>query len=176
MSRESLAEAMNRLDDLVRRHWGMPLLSETAEAGASPDSSLRYLQTRLPEAGFDLSIGGNSFELVGRSDIDQIQYQFADLDQVTETNATIFITQQDFNAVFVEQQGAGAIWGGLAGGEYNCFGKSLAAFFTCIADCFEIAYADGREGVDDSKLSSIREAVQRNEGADVDAWLEYFYG
>lgn len=176
MSRESLAEAMNRLDGLVRRHWGMPLLSDADKAVTVPEDGLQYLLARLPETGFDLNIGGNSFELVGRRHIDQIQYQFADLDQVSETNATIFITQQDFNAVFVERQGAGAVWGGLAGGEYNCFGKSLADFFTCVADCFEIANADGREGVDDSKLSSIREAVQRNQGADVDAWLEYFYG
>jgi hypothetical protein len=172
MSRESLAEAMNRLDGLVRRYWGMPLFPDAPAAG----DNLQHLLARLPESGFDLNIGGNSFELVGRRHIDQIQYQFADLDQVSETDATIFITQQDFNAVFVEQRGSDAVWGGLAGAEYRCFGKSLAAFFACLADCFEIANADGQEGLDESKLSSIRDAVQRNEGAAVDGWLEYFYG
>ena len=63
MSRESLADALKRLDDLVRRHWGMPLLSEADKAATLPDDSLQYLLARLPEAGFDLNIGGNSFEL-----------------------------------------------------------------------------------------------------------------
>lgn len=175
MSRESLTEAIDRLDGLVRRYWGMPLVVADGEAIASPDDSLRLLLSRLPEAGFVLNIGGNSFEFVGRRHIEQIQYQFSDVERVGETHATVLVTQQDFNAVFVEQQGAGAVWGGLAGGEYNGLALSLAAFMSCLADCFDIANTGG-EGLDDEKLSAIRNAVRRNEGADVDAWMEYFYG
>lgn len=176
MNRESLADALTRLDALVQRHWHMPLLVATAKE--SPvDEGLAYLQARLPETGFDLSIGGNSFELVGRRHLDQIQYQFADRDEVSETNATIFITQQDFNAIFVEQRGDGAVFGGLAGGEFQAFGTSLAAFFTCVADCFSIAYADGSDsGMDETKLAAIRDAVASSDGVVVDAWMEYFYG
>jgi hypothetical protein len=175
MSCETLTGAIKCLDGLVRQYWGMPLLVTDGDATASSGDGLRWLLSRLPETGFGLNIGGNSFELVGRRHIEQIQYQFADVERVGETDAMVFVTQQDFNAVFVEQRGAGAVWGGLAGGEYSRFGESLSAFFGCIADCFEIAHT-GSEGLDDGKLSAIRNAVRRNEGADVDAWMEYFYG
>lgn len=174
MSHDSLADVLNRLDELVRRHWQMSLFAPTGQ-GHVEGNDLQYLLDRLPEAGFDLNIGANSFELVGRRRLETIQYQFADRDPVVEVSGTVFITQQDFNAVYVEHRGRGAVWGGLVGDEFQCFGLSLAAFFACLADCFEIAHREG-EGLDEAKLNEIREAVGRNEGASVDGWLEYFYG
>lgn len=176
MSTGNFADTLKRLDALVRRHWHRPLLSEDAGTGSRYAVNLNHLLEHLPDTGFDLAIGGNRVELVGRRYIDQIQYQFADVDRVGETHATIFATQQDFNAVFVEERGAGAVWGGLAGGEYRCFGRSLTALFSCLADCFEVAYSDGEDGVDDAKRALIRAAVQRNDGASVEGWMEYFYG
>ncbi|HWU52617.1 MAG TPA: hypothetical protein VN153_07345 [Tahibacter sp.] len=180
MSVAALREQLVRLDGLVRRHWNVPFLAEAVDAPATA-APLSLLLALLPEDGAQLGIGGNAFEFVGRRFIDQIQYQFADLDFVQERGGTVFVTQQDFNAVFVGRDGE-TVWGGLAGGEFHCFGSSLAAFVTCLADCFEISQAtfadDVREG-DGYKpafVAAVREAVARNAGASFEGWFEYFYG
>jgi hypothetical protein len=178
MSADALREPLVRLDALVRKHWNQPLVANDAAGGAA---SLDRLLAALPADGAQLGIGGNAFEFVGSRFIDQIQYQFADVDFVAEHGGKVFVTQQDFNAVFVASDGE-TVWGGIAGGDFTCFGRSLAAFVGCLADCFEISQATFGDDVRDGSgykadfVEAVREAVARNAGASFDGWFEYFYG
>jgi hypothetical protein len=178
MSAAALREQLDRLDGLVRRRWNLALVANAAAAAAAP---LDLLLALLPADGAQVGIGGNSFEFVGSCFIDQIQYQFANVDFIGERGGKVFVTQQDFNAVFVERDGE-TVWGGIAGGEFHCFGRSVAAFVGCLADCFEISQATFADDVRDGSgykadfVAAVRNAVARNAGASFDGWFEYFYG
>ena len=91
MSAAALHEQLVRLDGLVRKHWNQPLV---ANAAARASASLDLLLAALPADGAQLGIGGNAFEFVGSRFIDQIQYQFADVDAVAEHGGKVFVTQQ----------------------------------------------------------------------------------
>jgi hypothetical protein len=180
----SLSSSLQRLDASLAKCWGNSLLMKPQIYAENATDSIDALLQCIPDAGLQIDIGGNSFEFVGRKYIQDIQYQFANIDAVRRTNGIVFITQQDFNPIFLEQgDSGGTIRGGLAGAEeFGVFGESLNEFVDLLVSHFVLAYETfaghvrSETGVNSDFVRASQELIKATKGVSPEAWFEYFYG
>ncbi|AZC04643.1 hypothetical protein DKE50_012545 [Acinetobacter nosocomialis] len=80
----------------------------------------------IPENDFNIDLGGNINDFLGKDSLDNIQYMFEDI--FDGESATVFLTQHDVNIVYINHN-SGEIGACISGDELHIISKNLFDFF-----------------------------------------------
>lgn len=83
----------------------------------------------IPENDFNIDLGGNINDFLGKDPLGNIQYMFEDI--FDEECATVFLTQHDVNIVYINHNN-GEIGACISGDELHIIAKKLFDFFSQI--------------------------------------------
>ncbi|WP_001195548.1 hypothetical protein, partial [Acinetobacter baumannii] len=76
----------------------------------------------IPENDFNIDLGGNINDFLGKDSLDNIQYMFEDI--FDGESATVFLTQHDVNIVYINHN-SGEIGACISGDELHIIAKNL---------------------------------------------------
>ncbi|HCA5724760.1 TPA: hypothetical protein MW319_003774 [Acinetobacter baumannii] len=152
----------------------------------NPDNSVNddlfksYLSC-IPENDFNIDLGGNINDFLGKDSLDNIQYIFEDI--FDGESATVFLTQQDLNVLYINHN-SGEIGACISGDELHIIAKNLFDFFSqinvvqnLIIDLYKSNPRGENGGYKTGFLEELKKIlIKENVVLDVDYFLEFFYG
>ncbi|MEI1703020.1 hypothetical protein V8P79_11350 [Acinetobacter baumannii] len=135
----------------------------------------------IPENDFNIDLGGNINDFLGKDSLDNIQYIFEDI--FNGESVTVFLTQQDLNVVYINHN-SGEIGACISGDELHIIAKNLFDFFSqinvvqnLIIDLYESNPRGENGGYKTGFLEELKKIlIKENVVLDVDYFLEFFYG
>ncbi len=165
---QEIAEALSELDHVVQESWGLKLV-RNLDWHTNPF----HVIAASVEDGFDLNIGGNSFQFLSQEYIDSLQYMFEDIPGFIEKAGFTIASAQDVHPIYVSKNEL-SVWGALAGATSSWyFGESIPQFINAVRDCF--LKCQGIESAQENKELALT-VLKQYPKIDKDGWLEYFYG
>ncbi|MDA3452535.1 MULTISPECIES: hypothetical protein [Acinetobacter] len=144
----------------------------------SDDLFKSYL-SYISENDFNIDIGGNINDFLGKDSLDNIQYMFEDI--FDGESATVFLTQHDVNIVYINHN-SGEIGACISGDKLHIIAKNLFDFFSqinivqnLIVDLYYSNPRDENGGYKKGFLEELKKTlIKENVVLDVDYFLEFF--
>ncbi|MFW1842780.1 hypothetical protein ACG9YY_07445 [Acinetobacter pittii] len=134
----------------------------------------------ISENDFNIDIGGNINDFLGKDSLENIQYMFEDI--FDGESATVFLTQHDVNVVYINHN-SGEIGACISGDELHIIAKNLFDFFSqinvvqnLIVDLYESNPRGENGGYKIDFLENLKKIlISENVLLDVEYFLEFFY-
>lgn len=110
---------INRIDELHTSLYKQSILQECVNPifeSIVDSPELNEVLNLIDEMGFNLGISNNMLEFVGRNHINDIQFQFSDIDGNENSQLIAFITFLDFNCISIHKETTEIFCASLGGG------------------------------------------------------------
>lgn len=135
----------------------------------------------IPENDFNIDLGGNINDFLGKDSLDNIQYMFEDI--LDGGSATVFLTQHDVNIVYINHN-SGEIGACISGDELHIIAKNLFDFFSqinivqnLIVDLYDSNPRGENGGYKTGFLEELKKIlINEKVLLDVEYFIEFFYG
>lgn len=134
----------------------------------------------IPENDFNIDLGGNINDFLGKFSLENSQYMFEDV--FNGIDATVFLTQHDVNILFIYHNG-GEVGSCISGDELHTISKNLFDFFSqinvvqnLIIDLYDSNPRGENGGYKIDFLENLKKVlINENVLLDVERFLDFFY-
>ncbi|MBE2172949.1 hypothetical protein IIQ44_13690 [Acinetobacter oleivorans] len=134
----------------------------------------------IPENDFNIDLGGNINDFLGKDSLDNIQYMFEYI--LDGGSATVFLTQHDVNIVYINHN-SGEIGACISGDELHIIAKNLFDFFSqinivqnLIIDLYDSNPRGENGGYKTGFLEELKKIlINEKVLLDVEYFIEFFY-
>ena len=168
-------ETLLHIADLYYKINGINIITNRPQLSCNTGcNELDTLLYRFIKEGFNIGISGNMCEFLGSQYIEDIQYQFYDINNNKNGDYIAFIIQQDFNIIAINKNNL-KIYCSIQGDDFILVADNM----DCILNLIEymLEHQINCSGSDFEGLNVFKNYINDNKGYyNKDYLIDYFYG